>query len=79
MSKPVLRWASFPDAARYAVTLYSATGDVLLWLSTTNTSMEVAPPLPAGGRYEWAVHAFNAANTQIAYWSPWYFYFQAEA
>jgi hypothetical protein len=71
---PVLRWASYPGAARYHVDLFNdATGQAVMRQDTTDTSVVVAPPLAPGVRYQWSVYAYSAANLDLAYYSAWTF------
>ena len=64
---PVLRWTHFPDAARYAVDVFSDdTHAAVMRHSTTRTSVVVAPALAAGGRYQWSVSADDAQGRALA-------------
>ncbi len=71
---PVLRWVSFPGAARYDVGVFNdETGEAVMQQQTNSTSVVVAPPLAAGGRYQWSVNAYDAEQCLTAYWSSWCF------
>ena len=68
---PTLSWASFPDASRYEVYVYSAAGQLAFRQSLSGTA-SVTSSLAAGA-YTWSVTAYNANNVQIAYYSSWSF------
>ncbi len=71
---PVLRWASFPGAAKYHVDVFNnATGEAVMRQDTTNTSITVSPPLTAGVTYQWSASCFDAAGNDLAYYSAWTF------
>jgi len=69
---PELSWASFPDAARYEVYVYNSASGQLAFRQSLSGTASVVSPLAAGG-YSWSVTAYNANNTQIAYYSIWTF------
>ena len=65
---PVLRWDSFPDAARYHVDIFNnETGEAVLRADTPDNTLVVTPELAPGLFYQWSVQAANLANQQIAY------------
>jgi len=71
---PVLRWASFPEAALYHVAVFDdETQEAVMQAETAETSPVVTPELTPGGRYQWSVSAVNAAQQSIAYFSSWVF------
>ncbi len=71
---PTLMWAAFPGSSSYRVTAYNnATGQTVFSQSTQSTQMTVSPALQTGQEYQWAVFAYNASGTEIAYYSVWYF------
>jgi hypothetical protein len=66
---PTLRWAAFPDAARYGVQVHNKASSQQVFLqSTQGTQITVSPALQSGQGYEWTVQAYNSTGQRIA-WS----------
>ena len=76
-TSPVLRWDSFPGATHYHVDVFDdESHEAVMRADTPDTSIVVTPQLAPGGRYQWSVSAYSAAQQSIAYFSSWLFMVQ---
>ncbi len=63
-AKPQLKWAAYPGATQYKVTLSSA-GSSTVFLEATSPSIAPEKPL-LDGEYKWKVEAMNGEGVKIA-------------
>jgi hypothetical protein len=65
-SRPVLRWDTYPDAARYVANVFTQNNQIVFDRATQAdvTSVQLDVDLPPGS-YQWRVNVFNAAGQVI--------------